>query len=64
VALRERERSGEGQFVDCSMFDGALSWLAMVAAETFATGRAPGAGSSGSPGATTATGRIGAGTAM
>ena len=28
VALRERERSGEGQLVDCSMFDGALSWLA------------------------------------
>jgi crotonobetainyl-CoA:carnitine CoA-transferase CaiB-like acyl-CoA transferase len=41
VALRERERSGEGQLVDCSMFDGALSWLAMLAAETFATGRAP-----------------------
>jgi crotonobetainyl-CoA:carnitine CoA-transferase CaiB-like acyl-CoA transferase len=41
VALRERERSGEGQFVDCSMFDGALSWLAMVAAEALATGRAP-----------------------
>jgi crotonobetainyl-CoA:carnitine CoA-transferase CaiB-like acyl-CoA transferase len=41
VALRERERSGEGQFVDCSMFDGSLSWLALVAAETFATGRAP-----------------------
>ncbi len=41
VALRERERSGEGQFVDCSMFDGALSWLAMVAAETLASGRAP-----------------------
>ena len=39
IALRERERSGEGQFVDCSMFDGALSWLAMVAAEGFATGR-------------------------
>jgi crotonobetainyl-CoA:carnitine CoA-transferase CaiB-like acyl-CoA transferase len=37
VALRERERSGEGQFVDCSMFDGALSWLAMVAAEGFAS---------------------------
>ncbi len=32
VALRERDRSGEGQLVDCSMFDGALSWLAMVAA--------------------------------
>jgi crotonobetainyl-CoA:carnitine CoA-transferase CaiB-like acyl-CoA transferase len=41
VALRERERSGEGQLVDCSMFDGSLAWLAMVAAETFATGRAP-----------------------
>jgi alpha-methylacyl-CoA racemase len=41
IALRERDRSGEGQFVDCSMFDGALSWLAMVAAEAFAAGRAP-----------------------
>jgi alpha-methylacyl-CoA racemase len=27
--------------VDCSMFDGSLSWLAMLAAEAFATGRAP-----------------------
>jgi alpha-methylacyl-CoA racemase len=41
VALRERERSGEGQVVDCSMFDGSLSWLAMVAAEMFATGQGP-----------------------
>jgi alpha-methylacyl-CoA racemase len=41
IALRERERSGEGQLVDCSMFDGSLSWLAMVAAEAFAAGRAP-----------------------
>ena len=41
VALRARERSGEGQFVDCSMFDGALSWLAMVAADMFATGQVP-----------------------
>ena len=39
VALRERDRSGEGQLVDCSMFDGALSWLAMVAGEAFASGR-------------------------
>ena len=31
AALRERERSGEGQLVDVSMSDGALSWLAMVA---------------------------------
>src|SRR5215212_651965 len=36
AALRERERSGEGQFVDVSMADGALSWLAMVAAKYFA----------------------------
>jgi crotonobetainyl-CoA:carnitine CoA-transferase CaiB-like acyl-CoA transferase len=41
VALRERESSGLGQLVDCSMFDGSLSWLAMVAAETLAAGRAP-----------------------
>jgi alpha-methylacyl-CoA racemase len=41
VALRERARSGQGQLVDCSMFDGSLSWLAMVAAEAFAGGRAP-----------------------
>jgi alpha-methylacyl-CoA racemase len=40
VALRERERSGEGQFVDTSMFDGALSWLALVAADALASGRA------------------------
>ena len=40
LALRERERSGLGQLVDCSMFDGALSWLAMVAAAAFASGRA------------------------
>lgn len=41
VALRERERSGQGQFVDCSMFDGALSWLAMVAADMLATAAVP-----------------------
>ena len=41
VALRERERSGEGQLVDCSMFDGSLSWLAMVAAEALASGFTP-----------------------
>ena len=31
AALRERERSGEGQIVDVSMTDGSLAWLAMVA---------------------------------
>jgi crotonobetainyl-CoA:carnitine CoA-transferase CaiB-like acyl-CoA transferase len=41
AALRERDRSGEGQLVDVSMFDGALSWLAMVAARVFAAGAQP-----------------------
>ncbi|HKH69331.1 MAG TPA: CoA transferase, partial [Reyranella sp.] len=36
AALRERDRSGEGQMVDVSMADGSLSWLAMVAAKYFA----------------------------
>jgi alpha-methylacyl-CoA racemase len=35
AALIERQRSGEGQLVDISMTDGALSWLAMVAARYF-----------------------------
>jgi crotonobetainyl-CoA:carnitine CoA-transferase CaiB-like acyl-CoA transferase len=38
AALRERDRSGEGQLVDVSMADGALSWLAMVAARQLAEG--------------------------
>jgi alpha-methylacyl-CoA racemase len=33
--------SGEGQLVDVSMADGALSWLAMVAGAYFADGSAP-----------------------
>ena len=37
AALWERERSGEGQFVDVSMTDGAQSWLAMVAGAFLAT---------------------------
>ncbi len=41
AALRERERSGEGQVVDISMFDGALSFLAMIAAQTLADGVTP-----------------------
>jgi alpha-methylacyl-CoA racemase len=45
AALRERDRSGEGQLVDVSLFDGALSWLAMVAARVFAAGEAPRRGS-------------------
>jgi len=47
AALRERDGgpdgggSGEGQMVDVSMADGALSWLAMVAATYFADGTVP-----------------------
>jgi alpha-methylacyl-CoA racemase len=44
AALRERDLSGEGQLVDVSMADGALSWLAMVAAQYFADGVVPGRG--------------------
>jgi crotonobetainyl-CoA:carnitine CoA-transferase CaiB-like acyl-CoA transferase len=47
AALRERDGSpahpgsGEGQLVDVSMADGALSWLAMVAGRYFADGLVP-----------------------
>jgi crotonobetainyl-CoA:carnitine CoA-transferase CaiB-like acyl-CoA transferase len=50
AALRERDGggagsdvagSGKGQLVDVSMADGALSWLAMVAATYFADGNVP-----------------------
>ena len=41
AALHERERSGEGQMVDISMADGALSWLAMVAGRYFCDGEVP-----------------------
>jgi len=41
AALRERERSGEGQLVDVSMTDGSLAWLAMVAAQYLCDGAVP-----------------------
>jgi alpha-methylacyl-CoA racemase len=47
AALRERDGgpgrpgSGEGQLVDVSMTDGALAWLALVAASYFAAGTVP-----------------------
>jgi alpha-methylacyl-CoA racemase len=44
AALRERERSGQGQLVDVSMFDGSLSWLALVAARSLCDGEVPGRG--------------------
>jgi len=45
AALRERERSGEGQLVDVSMTDGSLAWLAMVAAQYLCDGAVPQRGS-------------------
>jgi len=44
TALHEAKRSGEGQFVDISMTDGSLSWLAMVAAAQLCDGQSPGRG--------------------
>ncbi len=38
AALHERRASGEGQLVDISMTDGAMSWLGMVAGKYFADG--------------------------
>lgn len=41
TALFEKQRSGQGQLVDISMADGALSWLAMVAGRHFVDGYDP-----------------------
>jgi alpha-methylacyl-CoA racemase len=41
AALHERGRSGEGQMVDISMADGALSWLALVAGRYLCDGEVP-----------------------
>lgn len=44
AALFARERSGEGQYIDVAMMDGALSWLSMYAGKYFADGIDPGMG--------------------
>ncbi|MDR7304195.1 CaiB/BaiF CoA transferase family protein [Haloactinomyces albus] len=41
AALRQREHSGCGQWVDVSLLDGQVSWLTYVAAGYFATGDTP-----------------------
>ncbi|HZO07061.1 MAG TPA: CoA transferase [Solirubrobacterales bacterium] len=41
AALHHARRTGEGQIVDISMADGALSWLAMVAGRYFCDGEIP-----------------------
>ncbi len=44
AALHAAQRTGEGQVVDVAMADGALSWLALVAARVLADGEAPARG--------------------
>lgn len=41
AALWSRSRTGQGQFVDISMHDGAISWLALHGAETLFAGIEP-----------------------
>jgi alpha-methylacyl-CoA racemase len=41
AAVHEAKRSGEGQVVDVSMTDGALSWMAMVAGQYLCDGVVP-----------------------
>lgn len=41
MALLCRERTGKGQYVDVSMFDGIISWLSVHAAMFFMTGDIP-----------------------
>ncbi len=41
LALQERERSGQGQFVDMALFDSALSILHPYTANYFASGKTP-----------------------
>jgi crotonobetainyl-CoA:carnitine CoA-transferase CaiB-like acyl-CoA transferase len=41
AALWAREKTGEGQFVDVSMTDGAAFWLSLHASEYFASGTSP-----------------------
>ena len=41
AALRERDRSGAGQWVDISLLDGSVSWLTYVASGYFASGERP-----------------------
>jgi crotonobetainyl-CoA:carnitine CoA-transferase CaiB-like acyl-CoA transferase len=38
AALHQRDRTGEGQYIDVSMAEGLISWLTVRAGYTFATG--------------------------
>jgi len=41
AALRERDRTGKGQWVDISLLDGQISWLTYVATGYFTSGSVP-----------------------
>lgn len=41
AALRVRDRTGQGQWVDTSMLDGQVAWMTSMAANYFATGQDP-----------------------
>ncbi|MGB9668647.1 MAG: CaiB/BaiF CoA transferase family protein [Thermosulfidibacteraceae bacterium] len=41
LALRERDKTGKGDFIDVSMFDTVISWLGIPLAEYIATGIVP-----------------------
>jgi crotonobetainyl-CoA:carnitine CoA-transferase CaiB-like acyl-CoA transferase len=41
LALTSRQKTGTGQFVDISMFDGVISWLTIQAARFIADGKPP-----------------------
>lgn len=41
LALISRQKTGKGQFIDISMFDGVVSWLTIQAARFIANGKSP-----------------------
>ncbi|MFQ5710719.1 MAG: CaiB/BaiF CoA transferase family protein [Candidatus Geothermarchaeales archaeon] len=49
AALRVREKTGRGQYVEATLLDGTVSWMTYMAANYFATGRSPERMGSGHP---------------
>ena len=41
AALRARDATGEGQYIDVSMMDGSVSWMTYASGNYFATGKNP-----------------------